>query len=647
MKKNTLYLLFFALITIQISAQKVQIAKADKDFEQYDYVDAIKTYERIFEKGYKSADMLQKLGDAYYFKAELENAAKWYTELFALTQDVAPEYYYRYSQTLKAIKDYKKADQMLLKFNQLSGNDTRAKLAMAQKDYLAEIKKNSGRYVIENAGINSKYSDYGSSYYKDKVVFTSARDTGSLASRKHDWTGESFTNLYGADLAADGSLSNAKRFARKINTKFHEATPVFTSDGKTVYFTRNNYTDGKRGRDDKRSTLLKIYQATLEGEDWKDVKELPFNSNQYSTAHPTLSADNKTLYFASDMPGTLGQSDLFKVSINPDGTFGNPVNLGNTINTEGRETFPMITKNNELYFASDGHPGLGGLDVFVSKLDENGAFTEVLNVGEPLNSSKDDFGFVINTANKTGYVTSNRDGGEGGDDIYRFKETKAIEYGCEQLLAGIVTNQATGLAIANAKITLSDQNYKLIKEVRTDNQGKFDFGKVVCATKYYIKAESETFNTTETPTITGKETGNTFVPIELEKTVQPVKVGDDLRKSFKIEIIYFDLDKSFIRADAALELAKILDVLEQNPTMELDIRSHTDSRQTFKYNEALSDRRAKSTMQWLVSKGISKKRLTAKGYGETQLVNKCADGVECTEAEHQANRRSEFIITKL
>jgi outer membrane protein OmpA-like peptidoglycan-associated protein/tetratricopeptide (TPR) repeat protein len=647
MKKNTLYLLFFALITIQISAQKVQIAKADKDFEQYDYVDAIKTYERIFEKGYKSADMLQKLGDAYYFKAELENAAKWYTELFALTQDVAPEYYYRYSQTLKAIKDYKKADQMLLKFNQLSGNDTRAKLAMAQKDYLAEIKKNSGRYVIENAGINSKYSDYGSSYYKDKVVFTSARDTGSLASRKHDWTGESFTNLYGADLAADGSLSNAKRFARKINTKFHEATPVFTSDGKTVYFTRNNYTDGKRGRDDKRSTLLKIYQATLEGEDWKNVKELPFNSDQYSTAHPTLSEDNKTMYFASNMPGTLGQSDLFKVSINDDGTFGIPANLGNTINTEGRETFPMITKNNELYFASDGHPGLGGLDVFVSKLDENGAFTEVLNVGEPLNSSKDDFGFVINTANKTGYVTSNRDGGEGGDDIYRFKETKAIEYSCEQLLAGIVTNQATGLAIANAKITLSDQNYKLIKEVRTDNQGKFDFGKVVCATKYYIKAEAETFNTTETPTITGKETGNTFVPIELEKTQQPVKVGDDLRKAFKIDIIYFDLDKSFIRADAALELAKILDVLEQNPAMELDIRSHTDSRQTFKYNEALSDRRAKSTMQWLVSKGINKNRLTAKGYGETQLINKCADGIECTEAEHQANRRSEFIITKI
>ena len=442
-------------------------------------------------------------------------------------------------------------------------------------------------------------------------------------------------------------MSNAKRFAKKINTKFHEATPIFTNDGKTVYFTRNNFTDGNRGKDTKQSTLLKVYKATLEGEDWIDVKELPFNSDQYSVAHPTLSADNKILYFASDMPGTLGQSDLFKVSINSDGSFGNPINLGNTINTEGRETFPTITKNNELYFASDGHPGLGGLDVFVSKLDKNEAFTEVLNVGEPLNSSKDDFGFVINTENKTGYVTSNRDGGEGNDDIYRFKETKAIEYGCEQLLAGVVTNQATGLAIANAKITLSDQNYKWIKEVRTDNEGKFDFSKVVCATKYYIKAEAETFNTTETPTITAKETGNTFVPIELEKTQQPVKVGDDLRKAFKIEIIYFDLDKSFIRTHAALELAKIVDVLEQNPTMELDIRSHTDSRQTFKYNEALSDRRAKSTMKWLVSKGISKNRLTAKGYGETQLVNQCSDGVECSETEHQANRRSEFIITKL
>ena len=651
MKKILIYLAVI-ISTMNVSGQKLKVAKADKDFEKFAYVDAIKTYERVFEKGYKSQDMLQKLGDAYYFKADLENAAKWYTELFALTQEVAPEYYYRYSQSLKAIKDYKKADEMLAKFNAKSGNDSRAKLAAAQKDYLAVIKKNSGRYTLENAGINSEYSDYGSAFYNNKVVFASARDTGSLSSRRHGWTGESFTNLYAADMGSEGALSKAERFGKKLNSKFHESTPVFTKDNKTVYFTRNDFLNGKKGKDAQKSTLLKLYKATLEGDTWKDIVELPFNSSQYSVAHPALSVDDKTLYFASNMPGTLGQSDLFKVSINSDGSYGTPENLGPNINTEGRETFPFISQENELYFGSDGHPGLGGLDIFVSKADKtDGTFKDVLNVGEPLNSSKDDFGFLIDTKTKIGYVTSNRDGGQGSDDIYRFKETKKIEYACEQQLQGVVTDEATGAIITNAKVTLSDANYKELKTLQSDGEGKFDFGIVTCDTKFYIKTEKESYNTKETPTITGKETGKTFVPIALEKTVKPVTIGDGLEKAFKIKMIYFDLDKSFIREDAAVELSKILDVLEQNPTMELDIRSHTDCRQTAAYNAALSDRRAKSTMAWLISKGIAKTRLTAKGYGESQLVNNCpcepTNESSCSEEQHQANRRSEFIITKL
>ena len=651
MKKTLLYLVVF-ITAMNVSGQKIKVAKADKDFDKFAYVDAIKTYERVFAKGYKSQDMLQKLGDAYYFKADLENAAKWYTELFALTQEVAPEYYYRYSQSLKAIKDYKKADEMLAKFNAKSGNDSRAKLAASQKDYLAVIKKNSGRYTLENAGINSEYSDYGSAYYSNKVVFASARDTGSLSSRRHGWTGESFTNLYSADMGAEGTLSKAERFGKKLNSKFHESTPVFTKDNKTVYFTRNDFLNGKKGKDAQKSTLLKLYKATLDGDMWKDIVELPFNSSEYSVAHPALSVDDKTLYFASNMTGTLGQSDLFKVAINSDGTYGTPQNLGPEVNTEGRETFPFISQENELYFASDGHPGLGGLDIFVSKAEKaDGSFKKILNVGEPLNSSKDDFGFLINTKEKTGYITSNREGGQGNDDIYRFKETKKIEYNCEQELQGVVTDEQTGAVIANAKVTLSDANYKVLKTVQSDAEGKFDFGIVDCDSKYYLKTEKTTYNTKETPTITAKETGKTFVPVALELTQQPVKPGDDLRKAFKIEIIYFDLDKSFIRADAALELSKILDVLEQNPTMELDIRSHTDCRQTASYNAALSERRAKSTMAWLISKGIAKARLTAKGYGESQLVNNCGceptNQSNCSEEQHQANRRSEFIITKL
>lgn len=650
MKNRIIYTLVL-IASMSVYSQKLKEKKADKQYEKFAYIDAIKTYERLFEKGYKSPEMLQKLGNAYYFNADLEQAAKWYTELFALTQDVEPEYYYRYAQSLKAIKDYKKADEMLVKFNEKSGNDLRAKLAASQKDYLAVIKKNSGRYTLENAGINSEKSDYGSAFFGNKVVFASARDTGGLSARKHSWTNESFTNLYAADMGAEGTLSKEERFGKKLNSKFHESTPVFTKDGKTVYFTRNNFLNGKKGKDAEKTTLLKLYKATLEGDTWVDVTELPFNSNDYSVAHPALSADGKTLFFASNMPGTLGQSDLFKVAINSDGSYGTPTNLGNVINTEGRETFAFVSSENELYFASDGHPGLGGLDIFVSKAQDDASYKDVHNVGEPLNSSKDDFGFLIDNKTRIGYITSNRDGGQGSDDIYRFKENKKIEYTCEQQLAGVVTDQETGLPLANAKVTLSDASYKMLKEQITDKDGKFDFGIVECGSKYYIKTEKPTYSTKETPVITDKETGKKFVPIELEKTVKAVKAGDDLRGAFKIEIIYFDLDKSFIRPDAALELAKILDVLEQNPTMEIDIRSHTDCRQTAKYNMALSDRRAKSTMAWLIAKGIDKSRLTAKGYGESQLVNDCGceptNASSCTEEQHQLNRRSEFIITKM
>lgn len=631
-----------------IYSQKVKVAKADKNYDKFAYIDAIKTYERVFEKGYKTPDMLQKLGNAYYFNADLEKAAKWYGELFALTQEVEPEYYYRYAQSLKAMKDYKKADEMLVKFNQKSGNDLRAKLATAQKDYLAVIRKNSGRYTIENAGINSDKSDYGSAYLGNKVVFASARDTGGFAGRKHTWTNESFTNLYQAEMGAEGGLTKAERFGNKLNSKFHESTPVFTKDGKTVYFTRNNFLNGKKGKDAEKATLLKVYRATLNGDQWENITELPFNSDNYNVAHPALSKDEKTLYFASNMPGTLGQSDIFKVAIKGDGSYGTPENLGNIINTEGRETFPFVSSDNEMYFASDGHPGLGGMDIFVSKLD-NQTYKEAINVGEPLNSSKDDFSFIINNTTRLGYVSSNRDGGQGSDDIYRFKENKKLE--CEQFLSGVVTDKQTGLPIANAKVTLSDSNFNRLRDVITDAEGKFDFGKVDCNSKYYLKTERPEYTTVETPTITAKETGKTFVPVELEKAVQQVKPGDDIAKKFKINIIYFDLDKSNIREDAAIDLAKILDVMEQNPTMEVDIRSHTDCRQTAKYNESLSDRRAKSTMAWLIKNGINKSRLTAKGYGESQLVNNCpcepTNKSSCSEAEHQANRRSEFIITKL
>ncbi|QBZ98777.1 OmpA family protein [Flavobacterium sangjuense] len=649
MKNKITYLVLLAITCVNGYSQVIgkTEARGNKEYAKYAYIDAIKTYERIYEKGYKSPDMLLKIGNAYYFNAELEKANKWYAELYATNPDQEPEFYYRHAQTLKAVKENDKSDAMMAAFVQKKGGDARAKIFAKNKNYLAEIKKNSGRYKIENAGINSKYSDYGTAYMGTKVVFSSARDTGNFSKRIHTWTGQYFTNLYDSPISEDGSLGAVAKFGKKLNTKYHEDTPTFTKDGKTVYFTRNNYLE-KRGYDAGKVTLLKIYKATVDKDgQWNNITPLPFNSDSYQTAHPTLSPDEKTLYFVSDMPGTRGQSDLFKVKINEDGSFGNTENLGDAINTEGRETYPFISDDNELYFASDGQPGLGGLDIYITKIPKDGStnFKEVLNVGEEANSPKDDFAFIINFKTKKGFLSSNRDGGQGSDDIYKFVETKPIW--CEQILFGVITDEDTKAVLPNTKLQLFDDNFNKIKEATSDAEGKYEFTEVECGKKYYVRASHEDYTTKEVPVTIGKETGKTELNIELKSEGCKVKIGDDLADCFKINIIYFDLDKWNIRPDAAIDLAKLLDVLEQNPSMKINIRSHTDSRASDKYNDVLSKNRAKSTKDWLIKNGIAATRLTSEGLGERELVNKCADDVPCTEAEHQLNRRSEFIITAL
>ena len=646
MKNNILlYLTIISVFSCSVYSQKARLETADKKYDNYAYVDAIKTYERVAEKGYKSADMFKKLGNAYYFNAELDKAAKWYGELFAMdTTSLEPEYYYRYAQSLRSVGQNEKANEMVELFSQKSANDIRGKLFMQNPNYLDAIKANSGRYQIEDAGINSIYSDYGTALYSNKIVFASARDTGSLGQRKHKWTNQHFTNLYTADLEDKMAPGTPKKLDPAINSKFHEATPVFTKDGKTIFFTRNNFLDGKKGKDGNDITLIKIYKATLENDKWVNITELPFDSDNYSTAHPALSPDEKTLYFASDMPGTIGQSDLFKVKINDDGTFGTPENLGNTINTEGRETFAFINDENEIYFASDGHPGLGGLDVFVAKINDDGTFVTVQNVGADVNSPKDDFAYLIDTKSRRGFFSSNRDGGQGYDDIYKFLETKRLI--CEQVLYGEITDLATAELLPNAKITLYDSQFNMVSTTTSDEKGNYTFA-VECGQTYSVRAEKEGYTTKEEKITIATVNGKTHLPIALEKAQCKVTIGDDLGKCFNIKMIYFDFDKSNIRVEAALDLEKILDVLNQNPTMKLDIRSHTDSRGTFKYNESLSQRRAKSTISWLIKNGVDKSRLTSKGYGENQLVNQCKDDVNCTEEEHQLNRRSEFIITAL
>ena len=644
--KNTLQIIFLLIISLSLSAQTTTLKNGAKQYNNLAYVDAIKTYEKLAIDGYKSVDLFQKLGNSYYFNAKLKEANKWYNQLFDLKEKVEPEYYYRYSQTLKANEEYEKANSYLDQFYKMSQNDLRGNLYNNQKNYQEVIAKNSGRFEIKNTSINSKLSDYGSAIFGDKLIFSTSRDSIGFTKVLSKWTSHSFTNLYAAKINEDGSLGKPEKFSKAMNTKFHEATPIFTKDLKTVYFTRNNYNEGKVGKDDKQIILLKLYKATLVNDKWDNIIELPFNSDLYSVAHPALSPDEKTLYFASNMPGTKGESDIFKVAINVDGSFGTPVNLLGQINTEGRETFPYITKENELFFASDGHQGLGGLDIFVTKLNQQGEPRDIINIGSPVNGPVDDFAFIIDNRTQLGFFSSNRKEGLGFDDIYSFKENKKLILECEQILKGIVTNFETNQILDNAKITLFDENFIKLQETICDTNGFYTFN-VECGKKYYVRAEKEEFETKESAIIVPKTSGKTNLPLAVSKKVKEIKVGTDLSKTFDIKIIYFDLDKSIIRSDAAVDIAKIIQVMKDYPAMKVDVRSHTDSRQTFKYNESLSNRRVKATIAWMIKNGIDKDRISGRGYGEIQLINNCADGVECSEMEHQLNRRSEFIIVKM
>ena len=646
---NTTYNITLLLLAFFFSfaapAQENDMESAAALFNSYSYADAIKEYEQIASRGHKSAELYSKLGDAYYYTGELEKAGQWYEELFSLNQEMDAEYFYRYAQTVKAAGDYNKANKILDVFSQKADNDIRAKHYLENKDYLSVIHKNSGRYAISKTDINSAYSDYGPAYFEDYIVFATSRDTTGLIRRVDGWTNHSFTELYRAKIKGD-SLSGPEKFSKRIATRVHESTPVFTKDGKTMYFTRNNYHEGKIKKDSTGRILLKIYRATLKDGAWTDVKELPFNSNEYSIAHPALSADGEILYFASDMPGSYGEADIFSVRIHPDGTFGIPQNLGSGVNTQGRESFPFVDRDNHLYFASDGHPGLGGLDIYVSK-PEKGEYVKAFNVGEPINSNRDDFAFIIDGATKTGYFSSNRGGGLGYDDIYGFSEIREIEFDCTQLLAGSITEESTGKALPDARVSLFDSERNLLKTTVSGTDGTYRFTGVECGKAYIVKSEKSLYTTGETSITMPQRSGETILPLTQTKQQSVYKLGTDLAKAFKIEQIYFDLAKYNIRPDAALELDKIVKFMTENPTVRIDVRTHTDCRASDKYNKALSENRAKSVIAYIVRSGIASSRITGRGYGETRLVNKCEDGVRCTEEEHQQNRRSEFIIVAM
>jgi len=623
-----------------VTAQERKVSKANKNYEQLDYVDAQKIYLAVAENGFESEEIFTKLGNSYYFNAQYDAAVKWYDRLFTLAPEpTEPISFLRYSQALKATGKDKKAKEYYDAYITKTGNNPKVKTAI---DYLTLIQQNSGRYelkAIEGIYDTNKIS-FGHSMLGNKLVYASTSESESFINKKSAWDGLSFLSLYAVELNdAHVAIGKPKELKGELQSRFHESSPIFTKDGETMYFTRSNITY----KDKKNDQKLKIYRSKLVDGKWQEAEELNFNSDTYSSAHPALNANETMLYFSSDRPGGFGESDLYVAALNEDGSIGEPRNLGAEVNTGGKETFPFVSSENELYFSSDGHFGLGGLDVFYVKITGE-AFGNLLNVGEPINSSADDFAFGINDTTKRGFISSNRTETEGEfvyDNIYSFLETAPIKDMYLAKIDGYVTDKQTGKPIENASITLTDSEGKVYANLTTDDKGYYTI-ETNKFESYFIKAEKEGYDTDEKVSKANLESQQ--IDFQLQQNTVVIEAGTDLSTVLNIPTIYFDFDKWNIRPDAQVELEKVFATLKEYPELKLNIRSHTDSRGNDAYNKLLSERRAKSTLDYLVSKGIDRNRLQSEGLGESELVNRCGNDVDCSEAEHQKNRRSEFIV---
>ena len=628
MKKIYTILLLIAVSTTIVSAQNSKTKKADNLYDRLAYTDAAQAYQKVLKRGTTDVYVFERLANCYYFINDTKKAEMYYKRV-AKSKDANPEAIYNYAQTLKANGKFSDYNTWMKNFAKLSPNDTRVKEFMKNPNYIPKIMDDMARYTATNMeDINSEYADFGGIVYGKDFYFASGRNT----SRKtYQWNEEPYLEIYKATNVG-GTMKNAELLNGDVNTKYHESNAVISADGKRMYFDRNDYFEGDYDKSANGINQINLYYAeNIDGKGWSGVVSAPFNNNEYSTGHPALSQDGKTLYFVSDMPGGKGGSDIYMVAINSDGSLGTPKRLGDNINTEGKELFPYLDSNGTLYFSSNGHMGIGGLDVFYAEAQGDG-FGVVTNLGKGVNSSADDFGYKYDPTSQSGYVSSNREGGMGSDDIYM---VEAVEIPCEVTIAVLVINENTNAAVAGARVDLYDTMGNRLSSKTSNVDGMVSF-KAACDQAHEVQGVLADFESNASKVAPANDQ-KVSATIAL-KPIEEIIVEDQI----VLNPILFDLDKSNIKAQAAFELDKVVSVMNKYPEMVIAVGAHTDSRATDAYNLSLSEARAQSTVQYIISKGISGKRISGKGYGETQPKVSC--GNNCSEAEHQLNRRSEFTI---
>ena len=732
--RNKITLMGLMLLTGTLAfGQPKTLSKTVKKYDKYSYDTAAEELENVDRK---STDMKRKLAYSYLRTNDLVNAEKYFAEI-STTAEKASDVL-SYAEVLKMNKKYSEAQQWMEKYASMNPADTRGKMHQGQSGYENTLMKDKGQFVIKNLSINTAQEDFGTHYYKDKVVFASSRTGVKPVKRTWNWNRLPFLDLYVANASEDNELSGLVPHNTKNNKKYHEGPAAFNKAGDFKMFTRNNYT----GTDKQGVRRLKMFETTKKNGSWSSPEGMHWNSDEYSAGHATLTADGNTMYFASDKPGGQGGVDLYKVTRDGSGKWGTPMNMGPKINTEGNEMFPFIHSSGIFTFASNGHLGLGGLDMFYTQLDDSGNPTNVENMGAPINGNLDDFAMIFNEEMSSGYFSSNRTGGKGDDDIYSFTMkpfktctviegiakdkagnilpgamvsiyddasneigsaaadangayefcvepdksyalngskdeyfdgmNKASTLGVEGpvkadvilekdpglSLYGMVTDAKSKSPLSGVKVTMTERNGAGNFDYMTAGTGDFrnplSGKKVSDRVTYDIKLEKEGYLTkrvTYAKQLT--KPGQYDMHADMDLSLTKLEVGMDIGKAININPIYFDVNKYNIRPDAAAELTKIVAVMNEYPTMEIELGSHTDCRASEEYNRKLSDNRAKSSAAWIKAKIQNGQRIYGKGYGESQLVNHCACGrtdknnAICSEEEHQMNRRTEFRIVKM
>ena len=726
MKKTTL-IVFTLFISFSIFSQKYALKKADRNFDNLSYPEAIQVYKL-------STQDLRNLAKAYQYTEQTDSAEIYY-EFLSRRSDNISEDLFQYAQTLLMNNKVDSATIWMEKFHERQENDSRGKDYVGNKEEIKRLKEDLGRFDIFTIDANSKMHDFSPTFYKDKIVFASARESKLASKLRWNGNNQPYLNLFIADVKLNLQFINVDLMSRKYNKKYHDGPASFSADGKLMVFNRNNYEE----KNDSGERRLKMFYREL-GEDgkWGEIKGFIFNNKNYSVGLPAVSPDGKTIYFASDMPGGYGATDIYKIT-RTNGVWSMPQNLGPAINTEGREMFPFIHQDDMLFFASDGHIGIGGLDIFVASINESD-YSNIQNLGYPINSIKDDFGLILDKNQQFGYFSSNRTGGKGSDDIYGYKLIKKLNF-CKEVkgiamddkgnqlpsttvnlyqndtlvettttdenasfsfcldpnnyvvignkvdyfdgkssfelskdslepksvtvvlkqipnfsLYGIVTNKKTGEPLEGVEVELINNLTNTKEDIVLPSTGDFkralEDKKLNDAISYQLVLKKEGF-LSKTVTYNQKLTreGQYNIHESLDLTLDPLEIGGDLSKLIEINSINFDLNKYNIRPDAAVELDKIVKIMNEYPGMYIELGAHTDCRASKAYNEKLSDNRAKASAEYIKSKITNPDRIFGKGYGESKLLNKCeCEGsrkVPCTEEEHAINRRTEFRIIKL